>query len=145
MCTVSSEAGLDWKQRLLIGMIAYPIWAILSIAITAITYFRTVIKVKKLAKAHFSKINTGIHKLLWYPVALFIVFTPSLINRFAYIIDPTSKPSLPFTIVHVALTHSIGLTNAIIYGVQKKQSDYKRSETIESLDVGNKQVDMTEF
>ena len=118
---------------------------ILGILITAITYFRVVVNVKKLAEVHFQKINAGIRKLLWYPALLFIIFLPSLIDHFLLVIDPTHVPSLIFLVPHVAITHSIGLINAIVYGIQKRTSEYKRSETIERLDGGIKQVNMTKL
>ena len=126
-------------------MIAISLSIILGVIITVITYFRTVVSVKKIAEVHFHKINTGIHKLLWYPAVLFIVFLPTLVDHIAHTIDPTDKRSLVFLIPHAAITHSIGFTNAIIYGLQKGTSDYKPSETIISLDGGTKRVDMTKL
>ena len=143
MCMITFKPGLDLTERLFIDMISSGFSIILGIIITATTYLRTVVNVKKLAAVHYQKINSGIHKLLWYPAALFIVFFPGLIDRFMYIIDQTHKPPLTFLILHVTFNHSIGTINAIIYGIQKKKSEYKRSETIVSLNGGSKQVDMT--
>ena len=143
MCSITFRPDLDFVPRFLVEIIAVLLPIVLCIVITAITYFRTVVNVKKLAKVHFQKINSGIHKLLWYPTVLLIVFIPILIDSIAIIIDPTGKRPLAFLIPHLAVTHSIGFINAIIYGLQKRASDYKRSETIESLDGGSKKIDMT--
>ena len=47
-----------------------------------------------------------------------------------------------FLIPHVAMTHSIGFVNAVIYGLQRRTSNCKDSEIIESPDGCSKQVDM---
>ena len=142
MCIITFRPDLDFIQRFLVDMIEHGFFVILCIIITVITYFRAVVNVKRFAEMHFQRINSGIHKLLWYPAVLFLVFLPSLVDHFVLVIDPTHVPSLIFLIPHVAITHSIGFINAIIYGLQKRTLKYKRSETIESLDEDSKQVDM---
>ena len=143
MCNITFRPGLNFIQRFLVEMIETLLSIILCVVITAISYFRAVVNVKKLTKVHFRKINSGIHKLLWYPAVLFLIFLPSFVDHFIHVIDPTHVPSLLFLVPHVAVTHSIGFINAIIYGLQKRTSEYKPSETIESLDGGSKRVDMT--
>ena len=145
MCNVTFRPGLDFMPRLLVDMMASSLPMILCVVMTSIIYFRAVVNVKKLPEPHFQKINSGIHKLLWYPAVLFLVFLPSLVDHFVLVIDPTDAPSLIFLVPHVAITHSIGFINALIYGIQKKTSEHKRSETIESLNGGSKRVDMTKL
>ena len=145
MCDITSIPGLDFIPRLLVEMAVALLSTIPCIVITAVTYLRTVISVKKLARVHFHRINSGIHKLLWYPAVLFLVLLPSLVDHFVHVIDPTHVPSLTFLVPHVAITHSIGFINAIIYGLQKRTPEYKRSKTIESLDGGSKRVDLTKL
>ena len=145
MCNITFRPGLDFIQRFLVEMVTSSLSIILCTVITAIGYFYAVANVKKLPKAHFQRINSGIHKLLWYPTILFLVFLPSLVDHFIHVIDPAHTSPSTFLILHAAITHSIGFVNAIIYGLQKRASDYKRAETIVSLDGGSKQINMTEL
>ena len=142
MCSVTFRHDLNFIQRFLVDMIANLLINALCIVVTAIAYFRAVFNVKKLAEVHFKKINSGIHKLLWYPTVLFAVFIPSLLDRLVAIINPMHTPPLAFLIPHAAVTHSIGFINVIVYGLQKRTPEYKRSETIVSLDGGVKQIAM---
>ena len=89
MCNITFRPDLDLVPRILVDLFVSGLQIILCIVITAITYFHAVFSVKKLPKAHFQKINSGIHKLLWYPALLFVLFMPSLVDQFALMIDPT--------------------------------------------------------
>lgn len=63
--------------------------------------------------------NIEIKKLFWYPAVLFIAMFPSVVDNVIELYYTT--PNEVFTIIHIITTHSLGLTNAIVYGYQRKK------------------------
>ena len=70
----------------------------------------------------------GIHvkKLFWYPLVLFATIVPSLVDNFLGYYYPNKHTWM--IALHFILTHSSGLTNAIVYGVQRRSQPERKIE-----------------
>jgi len=114
--TYVPEASLPVKIG--VRLIYEGILVLSGVWITTYGYFRTVKYVRRFSYEAVTHMDLNMHKLFWYPVLIFVTFMPSVIDNFAQIFY--KKPILSLQIMHLCLTHSIGLTNAIVYGLQRR-------------------------
>jgi len=91
---------------------------ILGFLITLFGYLLAIRNVKNASKDLMDHLEVNINKLLWYPALMFVTFIPGLIDNIVMLYLDAETP-LAFLIVHLILTHSIGFTNAILYGFQR--------------------------
>lgn len=92
---------------------------IFGLLISFIGYLCAILKVRQMTAMMRSSLGFNVYKLLWYPAILFIVFFPSLIDNFAAINGNYRNPIF-VKAIHLFLTHSIGVWNAVVYGLQRK-------------------------
>ena len=64
-----------------------------------------------------SKIDT--YRLLWYPAVLFITFVPNILIDVSLTFYGTKIKALE--VLSVVITHSLGFSNALVYGIQRKE------------------------
>jgi len=91
----------------------------LGCLVTFFGYLLAIRNIRRISKDLISHMDISVYKLLWYPGLLFVTFTPGLVNNFVTIITGGAAP-LGVQILYLILTHSIGLTNAMVYGFQRK-------------------------
>ena len=108
-----------------------------GLSITMYGYFRTVRYVRKYSEQAMTHMDVNIHKLYWYPLVIFITFTPSVVNNLVQILYKESF--LILEIIHLSLTHSIGFTNAVLYGLQRRLYVYNSADDDDEAEEDNKQ------
>ncbi len=89
-----------------------------GLIITLVGYTKAIRKIRELPQHIVEQTEIGVFKLLWFPLVLFVTFVPSMVNNFIGIFIHDIPPWV--TGLHLGFTHSIGFTNAIVYGFQRK-------------------------
>lgn len=120
--TTVGEYHHDKTVQLELVMIFMGIPAILSLLITLVTYSKIASKVDELTRSLMipnDLHNIGIRKLFWYPAVIFLSCIPALIDNIIQIYFDFSLVS--FNVVHVILFHSLGFSNALVYGLQRRR------------------------
>lgn len=109
-------------------MIYEGIPVLLGFIITLIGYIKVIVTIRslKLPDVTLQEMNVPVFSLLWYPFVLCITFVPSLIDNIRAIYIPTRIPAIEA--IHLLLTHSLGFTNAVVYGCQRKLYKPRKEE-----------------
>ena len=94
----------------------------LGLTVTFFGYLLAIKKVRELTSASLYQVDVNVYKLLWYPLIVFITFVPGLIDNLVST-SQNVKLSFGFEAAHLTLTHSIGFTNALVYGLQRNWKD----------------------
>jgi len=117
-CWIASTGG-DTFLPVIIDLFygAFPVSA--GLAVSVYSYARAILTIKRLPKELVGKMDISIYKLLWYPLVLFLIFTPSVVHGFVMIYFKNQQTIGMFA-TYLVLTHSIGFINAILYGMQRK-------------------------
>ena len=120
MCWISAtdpKASISTKLIIIAMYGGLPVT--LGIIISIVGYGVAIHRMRQLPIEIQKFLNINVYKLLWYPVVLFVIFVPSVANGFYQNYRGTiTNPA--FEIIYLALTHSIGFVNAIVYGLQRK-------------------------
>jgi len=99
---------------------------IAAVLITIFAYWLTIKRLKAFPKNLLSTFGLETGKLFWYPAVLILTFAPCIAYSFTMkLLD--REGSLITKAMHLMLTHGIGFSNAIVYGIQskkKKEMDY---------------------
>ena len=98
---------------------------------TFVAYVLTFKRLKSLEQNFIDGMGIKPHKLFWYPGVLFIVFVPRLLDGLAKTFYKDQEFFF-LKAMHMILTHSIGMANAIVYGFQMK-SYYRKYEEADSF------------
>jgi len=128
LCNVTYTSGVSRNTKLIVrlGYEAFPI--VSSLLITLGSYLLTIRKIRELPEEVLSSMDLQTHKLFWYPAVLLITFVPSALDNFGAIYFG-SDVRVEIKLLHLFFTHSIGFTNAIVYGIQRrlhKGQDYRQ-------------------
>lgn len=131
--TYAQDATLPVK----IGVrLVYEVMLVFSgLSITMYGYFKTVRYVRKLSYEAMAHMDVNMSKLFWYPFVIFFTFMPSVINNLVHIYYKESF--LIVEIIHLSLTHSIGFTNAVVYGLQRRLYVYNSEEEEDEADAND--------
>ena len=105
------------KVVVLFALCGAPIF--LGFLITFFGYVLAIRNIRGLAKDYVDQMDISVYKLLWYPALLFITFMPGFIDN-VFVISTGGKTPFAFQAVHLIVTHSIGFTNALVYGFQRR-------------------------
>jgi len=87
--------------------------------ITLGAYIMAIKKMKELPKELLSTMDIKIYKLLWYPAVLWITFMPTAAENIFRLFFEASSPAA-LIVLRILVPHSIGFTNAIVYGLQSR-------------------------
>ncbi len=119
LCNVTYTAGVSKKIKLLVrlGYEAFPICS--ALFITLGSYLLAIKKIRQLPEEVLETMDISMYKLFWYPAVLLITFAPSFADNFGAIYFEKSLP-VELKLLHLLITHSIGFTNVIVYGVQRR-------------------------
>jgi len=99
---------------------------ILGLVVTLVMYVGAIKRIKNLPEQLTGQMNLHVKKLFWYPLVLFGAVVPSLVDNLVAEYNP-NRPSW-MVAAHFVLTHSIGVTNAIVYGIQKRNQTNPKIE-----------------
>ncbi len=137
-CWVTTVGALhsDKTIQLELVMIFMGIPAIVSLLVTLVTYAKIANKVDELTRSLMipNDINNiGVRKLFWYPAVIFLSCIPALIDNIIQIYFDFSLVS--FNVVHVILFHSLGFSNALVYGWQRRK--YNQTNTARTSSISH--------
>lgn len=101
-----------------------------GVTMSVIYYIRTIRKTKELPEAMRNCMRgLAIYKLFWYPGFLLIIILP---NMFVNIYnDYTGSDLLWAKGLDIAISHSVGLINAIVYKQQRQQNSVRPSDQLD--------------
>jgi len=117
-CSIVPDPTNSFTEKLTFYMIFRGLPIIACAIITLRGYTRTIKEVSILPKEFVKEVGLSAGKLWWYPSVLICAFFPSLIDQIISIYKP-DRPTW-ITALHVAVTHSIGFINAVLYGIFSK-------------------------
>jgi len=123
----SADPNADARTNFMILMIFEGIPLAIGFLITLFGYALAISNTKKVLGSFLESVGVDVYKLLWYPAVLFIIFIPSLIDNAVQVF--VQDPILWMEIVHIVMTHSIGFSNALVYGIQKENLENDNNET----------------
>lgn len=107
---------------------------IIGLFVTLVAYIRLFKRFKRISQALLGDSRIVMYRVLWYPAVLFLTFVPNV----AVVIAAIYIPNLPLwaNALHLVLPHSIGFTNALLYGIQTKlyKTGYQESDDERSID-----------
>jgi len=111
--------NIKYDDKDFICRIAYPqifLWIaiVTALVLTLGLYIMAIRKARRISLALGENLNLGLHRLFWYPA---VIFTAFLIPQALKLIYPNS---IIIRRIMVLLNDSIGIQNAIIYGVQRR-------------------------
>jgi len=89
--------------------------------VTLRSYMYIIQEIKTLPKSVLEQIDVRVYSLLWFPMVPFLSNLLCLVDNMIKIFDHNQNPlSLWKKIAHLLIPHAIGLTNALVYVVQKR-------------------------
>lgn len=138
MCLITFQAeNTTLTERVIILLVYQGIPVLFGLVITIIGYGAAIVKVKRLPKDIAQQLGINVYRLLWYPAVLFITFLPGMIDNFMQIYYGFDRP-VAIEAIHLSLTHSIGFTNALVYGLQRNFANRnKQSQVV----LGDSEID----
>jgi len=82
-----------------------------GLTISLISYIATIMRMRK--SSRYDDGENDLYKLFWYPAIIFAVFLPTVLLTFA-------EDNHTLLTVHFTVTHSLGILNALVYGIQMR-------------------------
>ncbi len=110
---------------------------ILGFTLTLRYYIRAYKALKRLPKSFVQQMNLRKSKLLLYPSILILSFLPCVIDNVYDIMGPIDSQRHGIRLMRVLVSNSIGLINAIMYGMQRKIYKIEDPEKYEELEDGS--------
>jgi len=131
----STHKQISTLDKLIISMIFQGLPVIIGLFVTLVAYTRTIKQFRRISQALLGDSRIAMYRVLWYPAVLFLTFVPNV----AVVIAAIYIPNLPLWVnaLHLVLPHSIGFTNALLYGIQTKlyKTNYQESDDERSFDI----------
>jgi len=125
-CEIGSPIGSEKFIALMNIIVTELLPVLIAVLVTIAAYYISAQRMRQLPQELLDEMNFKFSKLLWYPTVLVLTFGPCI--TYALITKLfNSKGNLIVNQVHLLITHSIGLSNAIVYGLQKKREKVKRN------------------
>lgn len=118
---------MSTDDRLKISMVFQGLPVIVGLIISLIAYILAIKKLQEITQGLLDESKVTIYRVLWYPGVLFLTFVPN-VSMIIYVIY--SDPPVWMTAFHLILPHSIGFSNALLYGIQTKlyRTNYEEQE-----------------
>jgi len=121
-CQITYPRDASFHHRMTVRLFYVGLPTLLGTIISFGAYIKTIREFRKISMEGSGNIGSVSHyKLFWYPVVMFVTFTPCFIYSYTTAYFQITE-NITIKTIHLSLTHSIGFTNAILYGVQLKQS-----------------------
>ena len=130
MCWVTSE-DLTQTYNLIIFMLFFyaPVFGLGVFLI--ICYIKIYQKLKEIPEDFLKMADLKAAKFFWYPAGFFIAFLPSQIDTLVFLITGKRHPAMLY--IHLAVSHSLGLINSLIYAtvrISRKRIQEEQEEQI---------------
>ena len=118
MCAIMNAAP-DLEYRILSFVIFKLFLTLIGTIITLICYILTIIRIRRRQQMLADPQDLRTERLLLYPIILFASFLPVIVDDFLRLCINFDN-TIVFQASKMLFTHSIGFTNALIYGYQRK-------------------------
>ena len=90
-----------------------------GVSISLVGYILAIRMINEINNTYVCKVNIKVYRLLWYPAVLFATFVPCSVDSLTKILTQADT-GIVLKALHLLLAHSVGLTNALLYGLQRK-------------------------
>jgi len=123
-CSVESVKDASMESRLAVEMLYRGVPIMVGLIVTVIGYLGALKKIRNWQKSSgierrlINQLDLSSSKLLWDPAASILIFLPSAIDPIVDIFN-VERP-LWVRALRMAIPHSIGLTNALVYILLRK-------------------------
>jgi len=117
-CWLTHDNDSSKTVQLMVIMFYKGFFIILGLIITICSYILVIKKTKELPAGVLTAVKFNYYYVLWYPAVFFLTFAPNLLDNILRIYYPGRPVWLQAA--HLVLTHSVGFSNALVYGVQRK-------------------------
>jgi len=123
-CSVESVKEASMRSRLVVEMLYRGVPIMVGLVVTVIGYLGALRKIRNWQKSSgierrlINQLDLSSSKLLWYPAASILIFLPSAIDPIVDIFS--DERPLWVRALRMAIPHSIGFTNALVYIVLRK-------------------------
>ena len=114
----SNDVTMEYSSKVEVLLISQGLPLAIGLAATLIGYAKVIKNLRELPNELLSEMNIKACNFLWYPAVLFFAFVPALADNIINIQSDGGKWYIKA--IHIIFTHSIGLTNAIVYGLQRR-------------------------
>ena len=118
MCIAWSANDTFWV-RVVTLMVQRLLIFTLGTIVTLIYYALSVRKLRKIELPSLGQQDLNEMKLFLYPLVLFVTLLPSIVDDVLKL-RPDSQDEFVFAALRMLLSHSLGLSNALVYGYQRK-------------------------
>ncbi len=132
-CWYTSTETASKASKYLILMIFQGLPILIGLFITLLGYGLAIRTIKKLPEVLVKASGFNVYQVLWYPAILFISFVPAFINSLFTQDDDIETPTVWIVALNLGVTHMIGFTNALLYGLQRNSFHKEREEEEERL------------
>jgi len=101
---------------------------IIGLIISSIAYTIAIKKLQEISQGLLDESKITIYRVLWYPGVLFLTFVPN-VAMLIYAIY--AQPPVWMRALHLYLPHSIGFSNALLYGIQTRlyRTNYEEKDS----------------
>jgi len=123
-CQFTATTSSDTSTRRLVHTVFEAIPAAVLFTITVIMYIKAVRNIRQAEEGSFQN-KTNLSRLFVYPAVQFFTFLPALLDKYFSL----SSEIFAFHVAHLFFTHGIGLSNALVYGIQQKRHTEKLRQT----------------
>ena len=123
MCLVyydQTDLDISLSRKIFIATLYDGLFFLVCLLITLVLYYKSIKIIRNLDPEEQSKVEVNELKLLYYPAVMIISFVPNVVNDYYQIFASSPRWLL---IVHIVLNHSTGWMNALVYGIQRRNSD----------------------
>ena len=147
MCSVMN-AKYDSVTKLVTFIYIKALSPMLGTIITIICYYLTIKRINAFQKILSDERELNAGKLFWYPAVMFISFLPSVVYWLLTLCTGLGNTEAIEAFM-MLITHSIGFTNALVYGYQRRlfmgQKDQKEKMMMEMSSENIKSKIMTDM
>jgi len=117
-CSIESYNEDDAFESFLVETIYRGIPIFLGLTISVVGYVKIMRRIKDLPRSDFEEMDFKVSSLLWYPVGLILIFSPTLIEPILKLIIKETPTWI--MVIRIGVPHSIGFINAIMYILLRK-------------------------
>ncbi len=124
MCLVyydQTDPDVSLVKKILVATFYDGIFFLICFFVTLFSYCKSIKIIRNLHSEEQIRTEINELKLLLYPAVMIISFVPYIFNDY-YQIFASSSP-LWLLYIHIILNHSTGWMNALVYGIQRRNSD----------------------
>ena len=119
-CSMSTPpSATDFTSQFFVFAFLEGLPLLVGVGTSLVGYILAIRMINEMNDIYICKLNIKVYRLLWYPAVLFATFVPCSVDSLTNIITQADT-GIVLKALHLLLAHSVGLTNALLYGLQRK-------------------------